>query len=196
MHMIDGLQGVSFLLGSKSPRRRELLAKLDIDFDAESIDADESFSANMPIEEVAEYLAIKKSAAFSGKLNNTILITSDTTVLCDANILNKPADKLEAITMLNALSGRTHIVNTGVCLRSETKQVSFNEKTDVSFKTLTEAEVIYYVDKYKPFDKAGGYGIQEWIGMIGITGINGCYYNVMGLPISKLYTELCRFIKK
>ncbi len=196
MHMIDAFHNVSIILGSKSPRRRELLSKLDIDFESISIDADESFETHMPIHEVAEYLAVKKSQAYQAELNKTILITSDTTVLCGNQILNKPSDKQEATAMLHLLSGKTHRVNTGVCLRNALQKVSFNETTEVEFEVLTDDEISYYIDQYKPYDKAGGYGIQEWIGMIGISGINGCYYNVMGLPISKLYNELCNFIRK
>lgn len=196
MHMIDAFHNVSIILGSKSPRRRELLSKLDIDFESISIDADESFETHMPIHEVAEYLAVKKSQAYQAELNKTILITSDTTVLCGNQILNKPSDKQEATAMLQLLSGKTHRVNTGVCLRNALQKVSFNETTEVEFEVLTDNEISYYIDQYKPYDKAGGYGIQEWIGMIGISGINGCYYNVMGLPISKLYNELCNFIRK
>lgn len=194
--MIDAFHNVSIILGSKSPRRRELLSKLDIDFESISIDADESFETHMPIHEVAEYLAVKKSQAYQAELNKTILITSDTTVLCGNQILNKPSDKQEATAMLQLLSGKTHRVNTGVCLRNALQKVSFNETTEVEFEVLTDDEISYYIDQYKPYDKAGGYGIQEWIGMIGISGINGCYYNVMGLPISKLYNELCNFIRK
>lgn len=196
MHMIDAFHNVSIILGSKSPRRRELLSKLDIDFESISIDADESFDAHMPIQEVAEFLAIKKSQAYQAALNETILITSDTTVLCGDEILNKPANTEEAQKMLQLLSGNTHKVNTGVCLRNGDKQVSFNETTEVVFRVLNETEISYYINRYKPFDKAGSYGIQEWIGMTGITGINGCYYNVMGLPVSTLYKELCNFIRK
>ena len=193
--MIDGLEEYSVLLGSKSPRRRELLSKLDLQFDAVTIDADESFSDSMPINEVAEYLAVKKSKAYKEDLNQTILITSDTTVLCGTEILNKPSDAKEATAMLQMLSGRTHVVQTGVCLRSNSFLHSFSEQTEVVFKALSDEEISYYIERYQPFDKAGGYGIQEWIGMIGITSINGCYYNVMGLPISKLYKELCNCIK-
>jgi septum formation protein len=117
-------------------------------------------------------------------------------VLCGNEILNKPADAKEAQVMLSKLSGNSHIVNTGVCLRTEEKSASFYVETEVTFKPLTDEEIEYYINTYKPFDKAGGYGIQEWIGMIGISSINGCYYNVMGLPIHKLYTELCTFLSE
>lgn len=196
MNMMDRLRQVSIVLGSKSPRRRELLGKLDIDFDAVSIDADESFSSDIPIAEVAEYLAVKKSEAYQFDLNDSILITSDTTVLCDQVILNKADSEVEATRMLELLSGRTHEVCTGVCIRNKKKRRHFTVTTEVCFKELTQDEIAYYIGTYKPFDKAGSYGIQEWIGMIGITEIKGCYYNVMGLPISKLYKELCEFIEQ
>lgn len=194
MHMISSLSGVKLLLGSKSPRRRELLAKLDLTFDSIDINADESFDSSMSSNLVAMFLAEKKSHAYLNLAENEVLITSDTTVICENTILNKPEEEKEAAEMLRQLSGKTHIVNTGVCIRSKHKTISFYEETEVVFKELSEEEISYYIHKYQPFDKAGAYGIQEWIGMIGITSINGCYYNVMGLPTNTLYTELCKFI--
>ncbi|MCO4820004.1 MAG: septum formation protein Maf [Bacteroidetes bacterium] len=196
MHMIPRLNEISLILGSKSPRRKALLAQMDVEFETFTIDADESFGSDIPVSEVAVFLANKKSSAFSGRLHKKLLITSDTTVLCGNEILNKPADAKEAQVMLSKLSGNSHIVNTGVCLRTEEKSASFYVETEVTFKPLTDEEIEYYINTYKPFDKAGGYGIQEWIGMIGISSINGCYYNVMGLPIHKLYTELCTFLSE
>ncbi len=195
MTMNLSLNNVQVILGSKSPRRKQLLEGLDISFTTTNIDADESFSASMNVHDVAKFLAEKKSKAFFGDLANSVLITSDTTVINGSNILNKPADISEAMSMIMELSGKSHIVNTGVCLRTETKCTSFYVETEVEFADLSEAQIRYYVQTYKPFDKAGGYGIQEWIGMVGIRNINGCYYNVMGLPTQKLYEELCRFIK-
>ena len=194
MNMIPRLNEFSLILGSKSPRRKSLLEQMDVAFECCTINADESFDSKMPVETVAEYLAIKKSNGYQSSLDNKILITSDTTVIIDNSILNKPANTEEAHTMLSKLSGTTHKVNTGVCLRSNDKTTSFYVETEVTFKSLSTDELEYYIDTYKPFDKAGAYGIQEWIGMIGITKINGCYYNVMGLPIHKLYSELCAFI--
>lgn len=193
--MISSFKDVTLLLGSKSPRRRDLLSMLDVDFETVGIDSDETFDDDKPIHEVAQFLAEKKSKAYVENLNKAILITSDTTVLAGGDILNKPVDHADAVRMLKLLSNTKHIVNTGVCLRSSTKTVGFYEETTVEFKSLSEEEIVYYVETYKPFDKAGAYGIQEWIGMIGIEKIEGCYYNVMGLPTSKLYTELCRFIQ-
>jgi len=192
--MIHRLQEISFILGSKSPRRRELLKQMDVDFECHTIDADESFDSAMPANKVAKYLAVKKSNAYPNELNEKVLITSDTTVICSGIILNKAADASEAKRMLELLSGKSHVVNTGVCLRSAQRQHSFYVETEVTFKALTSEEIDYYIREYKPYDKAGAYGIQEWIGMIGITSIQGCYYNVMGLPINKLYTELCTFL--
>ncbi len=194
--MIPRLNEISLILGSKSPRRKALLAQMDVEFEAHTIDADESFGSDIPVSEVAVFLAKKKSNAFKHSLNKRLLITSDTTVICGNEILNKPADAGEAKDMLTKLSGKSHIVNTGVCLRTTEKSTSFYVETEVSFKSLTSQEIEYYIKTYEPFDKAGGYGIQEWIGMIGITHINGCYYNVMGLPIQKLYSELCTFLSE
>lgn len=196
MNMIPGINDVTLILGSKSPRRRDLLSKLDVPFTSITLDVDESYDSEMPPSEVASFLAEKKSRGYVGALTNTVLITSDTTVILNQEILNKPIDEADAFRMLSLLSGQTHIVSTGVCLRNEVKSVLFNVETEVSFKTLSNEEITYYINTYKPFDKAGAYGIQEWIGMIGIDTINGCYYNVMGLPVNKLYTELCTFLKE
>ena len=193
MHMISSLSGANLLLGSKSPRRRELLAKLDVAFESVEIDVDESFDNAMNCHHVAQYLAEKKSKAYTNLDPKKILITSDTTVICENTILNKPEDFKDAKRMLQQISGKTHVVNTGVCIRSTEKTVSFYEETEVVFKVLSDSEIEYYILTYKPFDKAGAYGIQEWIGMIGITSLNGCYYNVMGLPTNRLYNELCKF---
>ncbi|MBO6517624.1 MAG: septum formation protein Maf [Bacteroidia bacterium] len=190
------LPEVDFLLGSKSPRRRELLSMLDIDAEIVHIGADEEFPSDLTLRDVAQYLAEKKSNAYGGDLTGKILITSDTTVLLEDQILNKPQDMNEAKAMLRELSGKNHFVNTGVCLRTASGISSFSDLTIVTFKELSESEIDYYVNTYKPFDKAGGYGIQEWIGAAGVVGIEGCYYNVMGLPTQKLYSELCDFIRR
>lgn len=187
---------VRFLLGSKSPRRRELIQMIDVEAVVVDIDADEDFDEAMPQHKVAQFLAEKKSNAFKGDLSGAVLITADTTVLCNNVILNKPENREEAMAMLGLLSGTQHEVHTGVCLRSENSFKSFSESTRVFFRTLSDDEISYYVDEYKPFDKAGAYGIQEWIGGIGIERIEGSYYNVMGLPTSKLYSELCEFISR
>lgn len=180
-------------LASKSPRRQALLESLDLTFDTEVRPIDESFPVGMPSLEVAKYLACKKSKAFDNVLENQIIITSDTVVVLDNQILGKPSDKDEAIKMLERLSTKTHQVVTGVCLRSKNKQVSFSEVTTVTFDHLSSETIEYYIDNYKPYDKAGAYGIQEWIGMIGITKIEGDYYNVMGLPLNQLHKQLNSF---
>lgn len=177
------------ILASKSPRRQELLKSLGFDFDIRTKDVDESFPSTMRVTEVAEYLAKKKSAAFE-LANDELLITSDTTVVLGELILNKPANHQEAIDMITSLSGKAHAVVTGVCLRSVEKTISFSETTQVFFRELTRAEITHYVHTYEPMDKAGAYGIQEWIGMIGIEKIEGDYYNVMGLPSYKVYQHL------
>jgi septum formation protein len=183
-----------FLLGSKSPRRRDLLQMLDIQATPVSINVEETIDEPVSRENEAAYLAKKKSLAYAGDLSDRILITSDTTVLHNDQILNKPEDANDARDMLMRLSGDVHTVITGVCLRTNDKMVVFDEHTEVRFKQLSKEEIDYYIATYKPYDKAGAYGIQEWIGLIGVEGIRGCYYNVMGLPTSKLYTELCKFV--
>ncbi len=180
---------MNILLGSKSPRRNELLAQMGVDFVNVSIDTDESFDLQMSVYDVAEFLAQKKSQAYNVK-SEDLLITADTVVIANSTILNKPSSEHEATVMLNMLSGKTHQVVTGVCLRTKEKTMSFSEKTDVCVEELSAKEIAHYIKRYKPFDKAGSYGIQEWFGMNKISGINGCYYNVVGLPCSALYKRL------
>lgn len=144
----------------------------------------------MPVEQVAKYLAVKKAEFFRPAMKNEIVITADTVVIINNYILNKPQDRTEAISMLNVLSGKTHLVMTGVCILSSEKEKSFDDTTEVTFKTLTQAEIEFYVDNYQPFDKAGAYGAQDWIGMVAIEKITGSYFNVMGLPIHKVYQHL------
>lgn len=180
------------ILASKSPRRQELLKGLGITFEVRTKEVDESYSSTIKNEKVAEYLAQKKSAAF--KLNtNEILLTADTIVVLGNNILNKPKDFSEAEEMLTLLSGKTHQVITGVCIKSLEKEAVFSSSTKVQFKPLSITEIKHYINSCQPFDKAGAYGIQEWIGYIGIEKLEGCYYNVMGLPLSDLYQELQGF---
>ena len=178
------------ILASKSPRRQALLKGLDLDFEIRTREVDESFPEDMPVREVAEFLAVKKSEAFGTLAEKELLITSDTTVVLGDAIMNKPADGQEATKMLEQLSGRVHEVVTGVCLRSAERTVRFSETTQVFFRELAAHEIQYYIDKYRPFDKAGAYGIQEWIGMAAIEKIEGDYYNVMGLPMAALYGQL------
>ncbi|WP_224999222.1 Maf family nucleotide pyrophosphatase [Cesiribacter sp. SM1] len=178
------------ILASNSPRRQELLRSAGISFSVKVKETDEVFPAAMPAGEVARFLAEKKADAFVDELEDALLITADTTVVLGEEVLNKPADAKEAVSMLKRLSGTSHKVITGVCLLQRKKKVIFDDITVVYFRQLDEEEIDYYVSNYKPFDKAGSYGIQEWIGMVGIEKIEGSYYNVMGLPVEKLYKHL------
>lgn len=193
--MIDGYK---IILASNSPRRRELLAGLGLDFEVRVLpDIDESYPAELKATETAEYIAGKKAAAYQQSMaEGELVITADTVVIVGDEVLGKPADAAEADVMLRKLSGRTHQVVTGVCLTTQQRCVHFSVKTDVTFKQLTDEEISYYIKKYKPFDKAGAYGIQEWIGYIGCTGLHGSYYNVMGLPVQRIYTELQNFTRQ
>ena len=189
------LTGQNLILGSQSPRRKQLLQELNIQFDVIVKDVDESYPENLRCNEVAEYLARKKAVAFNKELEaeNNIILTADSIVCIDEVILNKPAGPTDAIRMLNFLSGRKHDVYTGVCLSRKLKTISFTSKTEVSFRIFAPEEINFYVEAYKPFDKAGSYGIQEWIGFIGIENISGSYTNVMGLPLKELYEHLLTF---
>lgn len=179
------------LLASKSPRRRELLSQLGFDIQFISIDVDEHLSSPISPADVAEHLARRKASAYSGTLaSDEVLVTADTVVVHDGHVMGKPADRDEAIAMLRELSGQRHTVYTGVCLRTADGTTSFTEATDVYFNPLSNKDIAYYVDTYLPYDKAGAYGIQEWIGMVGIARIDGCYYNVVGLPVARLYETL------
>ena len=181
-----------YILASNSPRRKELLAGLGLDFEVRVIDGiDESYPETLPAAEVAQYIAEKKATAYKPTLQkDELIITADTVVIVGDDILGKPHDAADAVRMLREISGRTHQVTTGVSLLTATSQRSFSVTTDVTFKQLTDSEIQHYVKCYRPFDKAGAYGIQEWIGYIGVTGLNGSYYNVMGLPVQRIYTEL------
>lgn len=187
----------NIILASNSPRRRELLRNLFTEFQiAPSRDVDESYPEDLPAPVVAEYLSQKKAEAYSNLLtDDSLLITADTVVICDGQILGKPKRANDAAAMLRSLSGKEHIVTTGVTIKTKEQTISFTEKTTVEFSPLSEKEIVAYVNTYKPFDKAGAYGIQEWIGCIGITGIKGCYYNVMGLPLHRLYQAICKIEK-
>ena len=181
-----------YILASNSPRRKELLAGLGLDFEVRVIDGiDESYPETLPAAQVAQYIAEKKAVAYKPTLQkDELIITADTVVIVGDDILGKPHDAADAVRMLREISGRTHQVTTGVSLLTATSQRSFSVTTDVTFKQLTDSEIQHYVKCYRPFDKAGAYGIQEWIGYIGVTGLNGSYYNVMGLPVQRIYTEL------
>ena len=177
-------------LASKSPRRRELLAGLGIDFEVKVLPGiDESYPADMPATDVSQYIASKKAAAYE-VADRDLVITADTLVIVGDEILGKPHNAADAHRMLRLLSGRRHQVTTGVCMVSADKKRSFSVTTDVAFKALSDAEIDYYIEHYRPFDKAGAYGIQEWIGYIGVTSIHGSYFNVMGLPVQRIYEEL------
>ncbi len=180
-------------LASASPRRRQLLQELDIDIQLiEPRDIDETYPENLKAEDVAEFISREKAAAYLDVITpGQIIITADTVVICDGEVLGKPhGGEKAAADMLRKLSGKTHLVVTGVSILQSSGITSFSTTTEVHFDNLTDSEIDYYVTKYAPFDKAGAYGIQEWIGYIGIKGINGCYYNVMGLPLHDLYRYL------
>ena len=179
------------LLASKSPRRRQLLEQLRLPLTVVDAEVEETLPASLPASRVAEALACRKSDAYIAPLaNDEVLVTADTVVVLDGQPMGKPQSRDQALDMLRRLSGRVHQVYTGVSLRTAQRSTAFTECTDVHFRQLTEAEIAHYVDTYRPFDKAGAYGIQEWIGMVGIERIEGCYYNVMGLPVARLYKEL------
>ncbi|MBR6445336.1 MAG: septum formation protein Maf [Prevotella sp.] len=183
---------MKLILSSNSPRRRELLAGLDIPFEVRVVSGiDESFPDDLPTDEIAEFVARKKAAAYA-VAEDEIVITADTIVVLDGEVLGKPRDLADAAAMLRRLSGRTHRVITGVTLKNYVKQTSFSVVSEVTFKSLSEAEISYYLRYYKPLDKAGAYGIQEWIGYIGVTSLSGSYFNVMGFPVQRIHEVLCK----
>ena len=194
MELFDNIREYRVILGSGSPRRKELLAMLDIDFEVRSAgDVDESYPADLPAEEVPLYLARKKSNAFlSGLRENELVITADTVVICDNNVHGKPGDSEEAFRMLKMLSGRKHAVVTGITVATREIQISDTAITEVEFAPLSDETIKEYIGRYRPLDKAGAYGIQEWIGAVAVKGINGSFYNVMGLPLHLLTTLLLR----
>jgi septum formation protein len=192
----DLLKGKQLVLASKSPRRQQLLHELGVEFEVRANgDDEELFPDNLTMIEIPIYLAVHKAKPLLSSLSeNEILITSDTIVWCDDHVIGKPNNNDDAYKILSLLSGNKHTVVTGVCISSIDKSKTFYATTDVYFRKLTDNEIWYYINKYKPFDKAGAYGIQEWIGFIGIERIEGSYFNVMGLPVQKLYIELQNFI--
>ncbi len=183
------------LLASQSPRRQQLLKELGLDFKVKiKKGLEENYPENLKAEEIPVFLSKQKADAYKNELDeNTLLITADTIVWCENKVLGKPKDYNEAVNILSSLSGKKHIVITGVCLTTQEKQKTFFATTEVFFKELTAEEIDYYITNYKPYDKAGAYGIQEWIGYIGIEKIIGSYFNVVGLPVQKLYSELISF---
>jgi septum formation protein len=183
------------ILASNSPRRKELLAGLDVQFEVRVLKGiDESYPATLPTAEIAEYIAQKKAAAYRETIAaDELVITADTIVALGDEVLGKPKDAADAHRMLRELSGQTHQVITGVVLTTKERQEHFSVVSNVTFKELTDDEIDYYVETYKPMDKAGAYGIQEWIGYVGVTRLEGSYFNVMGLPVQRIYEALRRF---
>ena len=196
MLLQDRLKDYRLILASASPRRRELLAGCDLDFTlADKFECEECYPADLATDKVAEYLSQLKSNAYPHALGEKeILLTADTVVILGDKILGKPHSEAEAVEMISSLSGATHKVVTGVTLRTAKQTISFSAESLVTFRNLDNEEILYYVEKYRPLDKAGAYGIQEWIGYIGIEGIKGSFYNVMGLPVQKVCTALKEII--
>jgi septum formation protein len=185
---------MSIILASQSPRRKQLLEWAEVPFEIVVADTDEDFPPGLHPEEIAVYIARNKALAVQQQRNNgEIILAADTIVVLNEHIIGKPVHREEAITILMALSGEKHQVITGVVIRQGDKEISFADKTDVQFHDLTEKQIEFYVDKYKPYDKAGAYAIQEWIGVVGIKSISGDFYNVMGLPVSRVVRELKKF---
>ncbi len=181
------------ILASSSPRRAELLKALNINFSIKKYDFNEKFPSTLSSDRVARFLAENKAQQIDLLNEQEIVITSDTIVILNNKVLGKPNNRSEAINTLEKLSNSSHKVITGVCIKSNTKQFSFDDTTTVFFRKLTQEEIIFYVDQFSPYDKAGSYGIQEWIGLIGIEKIEGSYFNVMGLPVHKVYEYLQKF---
>ena len=193
--MLSNLEKYKIVLGSASPRRKELLTGLDLDFEVRVMEGiKESYPKDLRPDLIPVFIAVKKAKAYKKIMpEDELLITADTIVWTYKEVLGKPADRDAAIEMLKQLSGNEHQVITGVCLTSKQKSLSFSQTSSVTFGELTDEEIEYYVDKYQPFDKAGAYGVQEWIGYIGVESVKGSFYNVMGLPVRRLYQELKNF---
>ncbi len=195
--LIDDLKGFSLLLASRSPRRKQLLEELGLEFRVVIRDWEEAYPSGLEGKEIALYIAEQKARGFLHEIKeNEIVLTADTIVWCNGRVLDKPASRDEAIRILRLISGNTHEVITGVCLLSARYKSTFSSTTKVTFADLTDEEIMYYVDSDKPYDKAGAYGIQEWIGIAGCSKIEGSYFNVMGLPSDLLYRELKKMIAK
>lgn len=194
MLLTEKFKDTTIILASQSPRRKELLAGLGLQFSTISLDIDETFDRNeLKKAQITDYLSAKKAKAYTAIEPNDLIITSDTTVWVEDESLEKASNREEAYEMIKKLSGKTHSVYTSVTIRSIKKEVTFSDETQVTFADLTDEEIYFYIDNYKPFDKAGAYGVQEWIGYIGVDNMNGSYFNVMGLPTHKLYKELMKF---
>jgi septum formation protein len=190
--MLENLSKYKIILASNSPRRKELLAGLDLEYEVKTLpDIEETYPGNLWKEEIPLYIARSKAGAYREKMQeNTLLITADTIVWLEGKVYGKPAGEMEAKEMLRTLSGKTHEVITGVCITGYEQQKVFCAVSQVKFALLEEKEIDYYVEKYRPYDKAGAYGVQEWIGYIGVESLNGSFYNVMGLPVKMLYKYL------
>lgn len=193
--MLDNLKKYRLILASNSPRRKELLAGLGLEYEVRTLpDVDESYPESLQGGDIPLYISRVKADAYKPMLqSDELMITADTIVWMDGMVLGKPRNRFGAIEMLRQLSGHTHQVFTGVTITTATRQHSFSVGTEVRFANLTDEEIVYYVDTYQPMDKAGAYGVQEWIGYIGVENISGSYFNVMGLPVQRLYTELKKF---
>jgi septum formation protein len=182
------------LLASKSPRRHQLLSGAGFDFTFVNIEAEESYPSELQKAEVCCFLAEKKASHYTEAIGSQILVTADTIVCLDDEVINKPLDAEDAFAMLKKLSGRMHEVYTGVCLKTDSKSHVFFEKTEVFFHHLTDEEILFYIKTFQPFDKAGAYGVQDWMGYVGVQKVNGCFYNVMGFPVARFYRELQEFM--
>lgn len=194
--IIDSFVNYRIILASKSPRRQQLLSELGLKFDIVIKDYTESYPEGLNGEQIARYIASEKAGTFkNGLSDNEIVITADTIVWCNNHVLGKPSDYDEAVSILKEISGNTHEVITGVTILSSTKEITFSESTKVTFEPISDDEIRYYVDNFKPYDKAGAYGIQEWIGIAACSHIDGSYFNVVGLPVQRLRLELEKFIK-
>lgn len=191
----DKLKNFRIILASRSPRRQQLLRQMGVSFDVVIRDFDESFPENLHHEEIARYISSAKAKSFHGEISdNEIVITADTIVWCNGKVLGKPADSAEAFDILKEISGNTHEVITGVTISSNKREITFTDISKVTFERMTDEEIRYYIDHFSPYDKAGAYGIQEWIGIIACSSIEGSFFNVVGLPVQKLYSELKKFV--
>lgn len=192
--ILDNLKKYKVILASNSPRRKELLAGLGVDYEVRTLpDVDESYPETLQGADIPLYISKEKADAYQAMIQpDELMITADTIVWLDGKVLGKPEDREDALQMLREMSGRTHEVFTGVCITTTKWQHSFTAQTEVRFSVLSEEEIAFYVDKFQPMDKAGAYGVQEWIGFIGVENISGSYYNIMGLPVQRLYRELLK----
>ncbi len=194
MSLLNNISHYNIVLGSQSPRRKELMAGLNLKFEIGMIDVEESYPNQYSGVDIPMYLAEKKANAYRPKMDEqTMLITADTIVWYQGKVLGKPEDRQDAYRMLQALSGKTHQVITGVCISTLQRKKTFHVISEVRFANINDVEINYYLDNYEPYDKAGAYGVQEWIGFVGVEHINGSYFNVMGLPVQRLYNELKRW---